>query len=238
MVVSTMGITIYAGGNEYHVNSAAFNGYVDTPEGKERKVLQVAGDNTSPLNDDGKNAPVSKNPAPPAAPFPAKMAPTSSQPPSADPVPSAPATPPMPTSDGPTSEPQIGPGTEDDRGSEYVGGSQVDPKPLPNPEGGALAPNPDNATYTPVGGEDADSFDSDSAKPDLSTLPYFMGTLHLDTDARTGLAKWPLDFSVIEKDTKRPNKPYNRAQDPQHVDNEDAEKVGEVEKPYQTGLPI
>jgi hypothetical protein len=147
----------------------------------------------------------------------------------------------MPTSDGPTSDPQIGPGTVDDSNPEYVGGSKVDPSPLPNPEGGALSPNPDNGTAIPTGGQNPDSFDDDSAKPDVKRLSWFMGSRGLTLAAtadEAAVAKWPLDFAQIEKDFTRPNKPYNRAQDPQHVDTNDSEKVGDQEKPYQTGLPL
>lgn len=147
----------------------------------------------------------------------------------------------MPTSDGPTSQPQIGPGTEDERNDSYVGGSQVDPVPLPNPEGGALAPNPDNSTAIPTGGQNPDSFDSDSAKPSVRTLSWFMGARGLTLAAtadEAAVAKWPLDFAQIEKDFTRPNKPGNPSQEPQHVDTNDSEKVGKQEKPYETGLPL
>lgn len=83
---------------------------------------------------------------------------------------------------------------------------------IPNPEKGgpSSATNPDNSTAP----------SRDQAKEPLSKMPWFMGSadmggyiLEAELDSRTGLAKWPLSFKRIEKDTKRPNKPYNRAQD-------------------------
>lgn len=55
------------------------------------------------------------------------------------------------------------------------------------PDGGAC-PNPDG-----------------NVKKKMSEMPVFMGGLELAVDEQ-GIAKWPLSFKRIEKDTKRPNK--------------------------------
>jgi len=100
---------------------------------------------------------------------------------------------------------------------------------MPSPNGG-IAPNPDNSNAPsndlPQRGsknqekmtrkrEGADSFDDDSAKPDLDSMQWQMGhALEAEIDPQTGLAKWPLSFKRIEKDVKRPNKPSNPRQEP------------------------
>ena len=181
-------------------------------------LFEAVAENTDPINDNGKTAPKPANPAPPAVPFPATVPPSSSTPPD------------VPTGDVPAPKSQ-GPDTDDDLNDEYVGGRKVDPAKLPNPEGGGLAPNPDNADTIPKGGT-PDSFDDDSAKPDPQDGPWFMGSLRLVTEPLTGLAKWPLEFGKIEKDTKRPNKPSNPRQEPKNRDSQDAVKVAKQEQPF------
>ncbi len=65
---------------------------------------------------------------------------------------------------------------------------------------------------TPKAGkpEKVDSMD-DGAKPDIDQQQWFLGSYSLEPvlDEHTGLAKWPLSFKRIEKDTKRPGKPGN-----------------------------
>lgn len=223
-------LVIRAGNVEYIIKSGIVlptNDYLDTPEGAEHKELQVVGDNTDPINDDGDNPPVSPNKAPPAAPFPAKS-------------------PPDESSDD-EKAPKDG-ATVDDMNPEYVGGtskrptaaSKIDPAPLPNPEGGALAPNPDNATNNPKGGvkqndedQNADSLDDDSAKPNINQLNWYMGKkLAFEVDTKTGLAKWPLSFKEIADDIDTPNKHFNPNAEPKHRVDDDAEEVGRQEKPY------
>ena len=45
-----------------------------------------------------------------------------------------------------------------------------------------------------------------TAHPDLSKVQWLLGEMEPILDPHTGLAKWPLSFKRIEKDTKRPNK--------------------------------
>ena len=210
------------------VISAAGEEYLDGP-------FSGQADNTDPINDNGKNPPASPNPAPPAAQPIQKAPPTSAQPSSDD-----------DTKVSPDPQDTDGPGTNDESYPGYVGGCptmarQVDPKPLSNPEGGALAPNPDNATMSPKVGvkENADSLDDHSAKPDVNDLNWYMGKrLTFKVDTKTGLAKWPLKFDKIEDDFDRPNKVTDPNAEPQHKDNEDADRVAKDEKPYETGTPI
>lgn len=232
-----MPIVIRAGGKEYSFSS--FDGYIATPQGPEHKVLQVAGDNTDPINDSGDNAPVSPLKNKPALP-PMKDAP----PQSAQPAPGDDSG--KPSVPKPEDDPDYPNATQDPMNDEYVGGSKVDPTPLPNPEGGALAPNPDNATNNPKGGinQNADSFDDDSAKPDINQLNWYMGKLgltsELHTDPKTGFAKWPLSFKKVERDFKRTNKTVTPNVVPnQKIKNQgdDSEKLGDLDKPYQTSLP-
>ncbi len=53
-----------------------------------------------------------------------------------------------------------------------------------------------------------DSLDDRVAKPDLSNVQWFLGSYTLEPvlDEHTGLAKWPLSFKRLSKDTKEPNK--------------------------------
>lgn len=53
--------------------------------------------------------------------------------------------------------------------------------------------------------------------------------LALETDEE-GLAKWPLSFTKIEKDFKRPNKPGNPDQEPKA---KDSQKPDTKDQPYQ-----
>ena len=55
------------------------------------------------------------------------------------------------------------------------------------PDGGAC-PNPDG-----------------NVKKKMSEIPVFMGELEMEVDEQ-GIAKWPLSFKRIQKDTKLPNK--------------------------------
>jgi hypothetical protein len=48
--------------------------------------------------------------------------------------------------------------------------------------------------------ENADSLD-DTKKPDINDMQWFLAK-----DEYTGLAKWPLSFKRLSKDTKEPNK--------------------------------
>jgi hypothetical protein len=71
---------------------------------------------------------------------------------------------------------------------------QAGDPPLPNPDKGgpASSPNPDSM--------------DNGKKPPLDEMPWMMGEIEVVTDPQTGLAKWPLSFRKVEKDTKRPNK--------------------------------
>lgn len=231
------------------VISAGNEEYVMTPEGPEKKVLQVQGldvHNTDPINDDDPSNPHS---APPAIPFPATVSPKDSQPKDSD---------------------NDGGGTEDEDNPEYVGGKFGDKQPrdrdilkreknssnppqdqILNPDGGGLDPNPDNSTTIPKAGlpkgqeswlmgekQDVDSFDDDSAKPNLDDLSWYVGKkLQFKIDSQTGLAKWPLDFATIEKDFHRPGKNGKPIKDPQKGGNQDSEKDYKDNRPYQNILP-
>lgn len=265
----------------------------------------VQGDNTDPQNDSGKNAPVSPNPAPPAAPFPAKVAPKSSQPPGGAPEGGGDdSDKPIP----PDPEDPTGPGTSDEGQEEYVGGHlttewveaaatskcpicggppvsscrcvgphtmemlaaghgktcakkhrwsgriaycmasgtgtvvgepRLDPKPLPNPDGGGLDPNPDNATYIPGRtSEDADSFDQ-GKKPNLDDCVWLLGKkgVSIKVDRQTGLARWPIETSQVQRDFNPPNKTVDRNVEPNAPRGQDSEYIGDTDKPYQTGSP-
>lgn len=275
-------MVVTAGGEEYIV-MATDNTHITTPESDEKKVLQVNGDNTDPIQDSGPNSSVSPNKAPPAAPFPAKVAPKSSQPDNNYSVTDGPGTQKPPVPDDPDDNPDS---------QEYVSSRLGDKQPkdgdikerekrasnphqdqVKNPDGGAADPNPNNDTYIPKGGhkgapdtswlmggkQDVDTFDDDSAKPNIKDKPTFMGdgqdgvptkddhpvmqwemgrALRLKVDAATSLAKWPLSFDVIEKDFKRPNKDTGKPiVDPQDGGNQDAEKDYEDNRPYQAILP-
>ena len=103
----------------------------------------------------------------------------------------------------------------------YNEGARAKPADLNN-GGPASDPNPDNdnapSSDLPSRGSDnqekktskqkVDSMDDKSAKPKLDDMQWFMGNydLEAEVDPQTGLAKWPLSFKRIEKDTKRPNK--------------------------------
>lgn len=80
---------------------------------------------------------------------------------------------------------------------------------IPNPDKGgpASAPNPDL---------------SNKPSPDQKMdQKWYIGSLVAETDPKTGLAKWPLSFKKIEKDTERPNKPGNPSQEPKHIKKKD-----------------
>jgi len=53
----------------------------------------------------------------------------------------------------------------------------------------------------------------------------------LDCDEKTGFAKWPLSFKVIEHDFTRPNKPLNRGQESKTTPNAAPDKGGETSPP-------
>lgn len=203
-------------------------------------VRAAMASNTDPINDNGATpAPKPANPAPPAVPFPAKVSPVDSQPNDSK----------VPT------KPKGDNSTDDDLNPENVGGASPaklgDKQPkdgdilerekrasnppqdqIKNPEGGGLAPNPDDSTV-PSGGQAIDSLDDHSAKPKLDSLQWFMGCkgLELKMDPDTGFAKWPLEFKVIERDFKRPNKPGNPDQEPK-TNSQDAVEEDKKEKPY------
>ncbi len=197
-------------------------------EATEWHAASAAG--SDPINDNDSG--VSKNPAPPAA-QPIKNAPPNGADTNSEPAP-------KPKVPDTTS-------TTDDTNPEYVGGKvyksvkddpRVDPAHLPNPETGGLNPNPDNPTNIPVGGQTPDSFDDDSAKPNVDSQPWFMGKkLRAAIDPFTGLAKWPLSFEEVEDDFKRPNKEGPHDYDRHDSIKDDATKLGEEEKPYVAVLP-
>lgn len=169
-----------------------------------------------PIGDNGADNP---NSAPPAAPFPATVAPKSSQPKGDD-----------------GSTPPPGNGHPSDTYTGYVGGEEmarkVEPAKLPNPEGGALDPNADNATTIPKGG--VDSYDDRSAKPGINQLNWLIANkrLQFKVDPRTSLAVWPLSFEQIETDFKRPNKDPNVPGAIDHAKELDPVKDYADNKPY------
>ena len=230
--------------------TAGSDEYVITPEGPEKKTLQIQGGNTDPIND---NTPPVKNPAPPAVPFPPKVAPVDSQP--------------TPSDKTSTRTPGDNSSEEDNTSDEYVGSSmdmgKLDPKPI-SPPGAGIAPNPDNDSYIPKGGskekktvlmggkDDIDSLEQASPRVAPENKPVFLGDgqegqppknnpnlvwemasigFEVQNDPETGLASWPLTFRKIESDFKRPNKPDNPNQEPK-TNSQDSVEEDKLEKPY------
>ena len=92
-----------------------------------------------------------------------------------------------------------------------------------NNGGPASSPNPINSTAPSrdhpmrgsdnaerkARGEDVDSMDDDSAKPDLDDMAWMLGgDLDYERDPQTGLAKWPLSFKRIKRDVDKGKKGY------------------------------
>ncbi len=76
--------------------------------------------------------------------------------------------------------------------------------------GNDTAPSGNNPVPPPppkqdVNKDDTPSSDDKGTQPDIDDREWFMGGLDYERDAKTGLAKWPLTFKRMVKDTKLPN---------------------------------